>query len=436
VKSAALFFRPVDNIQLVAFRAVYGFFLLAEAWGAIITGWVQRVFVEPKFTFPFMAFDFLQPLEGNGMIAYYLVMGLFALLVMLGWYYRQAIIAYSLLWAGVYFMQKSSYNNHYYLMLLFNFLFCLVQANSSLSLDVKRKRLEPSDYCPQWNVWIFKAMILLVYFYSAVAKMYPAWVNAVPVKIWFTNKADYFLLGPLLQEEAFQYFVAWGGIAFDLLIGPALLWRKTRTYAFIASLFFHLFNSIVFQVGVFPYLGISFALFFFEPSLLRKRLKLPTIPELKTGVQWTSRRKGIAVLLSAFLLLQILLPLRHWYFPGDVNWTEEGHRLSWHMMLRVKRGTVQLKLVDHVSDRTEWIPLNEHLSPKQARLIATRPDLLWQFIQYLKDYYREKGRSNFSIYAEGAVSLNDAPVRALYDPGYDLVKAEWSAFKTSEWVLK
>src|SRR5690606_29332947 len=117
---------------------------------------------------------------------------------------------------------------------------------------------------------LFKGMILIVYVYSAVAKMYPDWLNAIPIKLWFSSKVDYWLIGPLLTEEWFQYLVAWGGIGFDLLIGPALLWKKTRKVAFVLSIFFHLFNSFIFQVGVFPYLGIAFALFFFDPTTIRK----------------------------------------------------------------------------------------------------------------------------------------------------------------------
>jgi hypothetical protein len=41
-------------------------------------------------------------------------------------------------------------------------------------------------------------------------------------------------------------------------------------------------------------------------------------------------------LLAAWLVLQIVLPLRHLMIPGEVSWTEEGHRFSWHMKLRDK----------------------------------------------------------------------------------------------------
>ena len=35
-----------------------------------------------------------------------------------------------------------------------------------------------------------------------------------------------------------------------------------------------------------------------------------------------------------FFALQLLVPLRHFLYPGDVFWTQEGYRFSWQMYLR------------------------------------------------------------------------------------------------------
>lgn len=433
---AKLFFKPVDNAQLILFRIIYGALITIEAWGAIATGWVRRTLIEPQFTFNFIDFPFLQPLEGNGMIYYFLLMGCFGLMVSLGFRFRLAIISYSIMWAGVYFMQKTSYNNHYYLMLLFNFIFCFLPANRYKSIDVKLRPHIHQLYCPIWCVWLFKAMILIVYFYSAIAKMYPAWINAIPIKLWFTHKADYWLVGPLLTKEWFQYLIAWGGIAFDLLIGPALLWRKTRKVAFIVSIIFHLFNSIIFQVGVFPYLGISFALFFFKPEQIR-RWFFPSKPKFNAA-KFDSIKKNmfVPIVLALFFVLQLLLPLRHHLFEGNVNWTEEGHRLSWRMMLRSKSGYIDLVVVDNSNNKRTQLNLTNYLSNKQIRKMAIRPDMLWQFVQRLKEDYTKQGKSDISIYAQSQVSLNGSAYKPLYDERFDLAKAEWKPWRTADWLVK
>lgn len=135
----AFLFKRIDNSQLILFRMIFGFLLACEAWGAIATGWVRKVLIEPKMNFPFFDLDFLHPLPGNGMIYYFALMGVFGVLIMLGLKYRMAMIGYAIMWSGVYFMQKTSYNNHYYLMVLLTWLFCFIPANRSHSIDVKLK---------------------------------------------------------------------------------------------------------------------------------------------------------------------------------------------------------------------------------------------------------------------------------------------------------
>ena len=429
--------RPVDNSPLILFRIIFGLLLFLEAWGAIATGWVRRAFIDPTYTFSFIDFSWLQPLPGYGMYIYYIIMGLAGLMVMVGYYYRLGIGIYTLMWAGVYFMQKTNYNNHYYLLMLICFLMCLVPAHHFASYDSKRDPKIKNTTCPQWCIWMFALQITIVYIYASIAKMYPAWLEAKPIGIWFTAKKNYFLVGPLLTKEWFQYFVAYGGIAFDLLIAPALMWKKTRKYAFAISIFFHLFNSAIFQVGVFPYMGIAFGVFFFKPEVIRKiffKRKPSLVGEIiKPSPSATNRL--IIYSLSLYFVIQLLLPLRHHLFAGDVNWTEEGHRLSWHMMLRVKSGYVNFNIKDAHSNQEWKVKPRDYLTSKQKAVIATRPDMCWQFVQILKEDFKSKGYPDIEIYAEGKVSLNGSNYQELYDPTKDLAKAEWETFKSSSWLL-
>ena len=80
-------FKQVDNSALVLFRIFWGFLLMAEGWGAILTGWVHRVFVEPSFTFTWYGFKWTNVLLGEFMYLPYLLLGLFGLFIMLGYRY-------------------------------------------------------------------------------------------------------------------------------------------------------------------------------------------------------------------------------------------------------------------------------------------------------------------------------------------------------------
>ena len=84
-------FTQVDNSALILFRILFGALLAIEAFGAIVTGWVKKVFIDPQFTFNFIGFEFLQPLPGNGMLWYYGIMGIFGLFVLVGFKYRLSI---------------------------------------------------------------------------------------------------------------------------------------------------------------------------------------------------------------------------------------------------------------------------------------------------------------------------------------------------------
>ncbi len=432
------FFRPVDNSPLILFRIIFGLLLFLEAWGAIATGWVKRAFIIPDHTFPFIDFSWLEPLPGYGMYAYYIVMGLAGLMVMFGFYYRWGMGIYAIMWAGVYLMQKTNYNNHYYLLMLLNFMMWMVPAHRYASFDAKRDPDVKSLTCPQWSLWFFAGTMAIVYFYASVAKMYPEWIEAKPIGIWFRAKQHYWLIGPLLLVPWFQTFVAWGGVLYDLFIGPGLIWKKTRKYAFMASIGFHLFNSAVFQVGIFPYLGIAIGVFFFEPEVVRRIFfkKKPSLVGKEVDPYMYPIQNWKFYLFATYLSIHFLLPLRHWLYPGDVNWTEEGHRLAWHMMLRVKSGYVKFNVKDNVTGE-EWIVKpQEYLTPKQSRSIASRPDMLWQFVQILKEDLKQKGHEDISVYADGKVSLNGSPYATLYDPEYDLAKAEWHRFKPAEWLIR
>jgi hypothetical protein len=75
------------------------------------------------------------------------------------------------------------------------------------------------------------------------------------------------------------------------------------------------------------------------------------------------------------------------------------------------------------------------LTSKQADRIATRPDMIWQFVQRLKREYRERGIDPVEIHVVSRVSLNGRPRQPLIDPDYDMAKAEWHYFSHDEWVL-
>lgn len=427
-----IFFKAIDNSPLIVFRIFFGFLVACESFGAIITGWVKRVLIDPEFTFSFIGFEWLQPLPGFGMYFYFALMGFFGLAIMLGYRYRIAIIAYTLLWAGAYFMQKSSYNNHYYLLLLISFLMIFLPANKYASLDVKQNRVSEEKTMPYWINLLFIVQVAVVYFYASIAKFYPDWLDGTFTKNLLAGTTSKPLFLELFSQKWFYLFIAYAGILFDLLIVPFLLFKKTRTLALIASVIFHIFNSITLQIGIFPFFALTFALFFYEPEtirrlFLRKKSKL----EDENLSQNFYGKRIVYFLMIPYLIIQIALPLRHHFIEGDVLWTEEGHRLSWRMMLRERNGYITIQIKDLKTGSVSIYNYRKNLTDKQAQNLVTKPDFIWQYCQRIKEEYKGKP---IAIYIDCKNSINRKEYKTLIDPKCDMAKAKWSHFKHNKWI--
>ncbi|KAA3621842.1 MAG: hypothetical protein DWP94_09620, partial [Flavobacterium sp.] len=408
-----ILFRHIDNTGLVLWRVVFGLLITIEAFGAIATGWVKRTLVEPEFTFNFIGFDFLQPLPGNGMYFYFAVMGVFGLCVMLGYKYRFSMAAYALMWTAVYLMQKTSYNNHYYLMMLLCWIMVFLPANRWFSLDARQNRGFKSPSMPQWVKITVILQVGIVYTYAAIAKLYPDWLDATVAQYFMSGKKHYWLIGDLLQQNWVHWCIAYVGILFDLLIVPLLLWKRTRVVAFWISVFFHLFNSIVFQIGIFPYMSMAFAFFFFSSETLQKWFLRKRKVVYTEGQVIVPKYKPILLsVLSVYFIVQLSLPLRHWFFEDDVLWTEEAHRLSWRMMLRSKRGLLTVWIEDKTTGERERYGFSSMLSAKQNRNVRNKPDLLWQLAQRIKKIEAEKGR-DVAVFMDVKVKVNDGEFHRL-----------------------
>ncbi len=424
----------VDNSALIVFRVIFGFLITLEAWGAIATGWIRRTLMEGDFTFNFIGLDFLQPLPGNGMLYYYGVMGLFGVLIMLGFKYRLSTVAYGLMWASVYLMQKSSYNNHYYLLMLLLGIMAILPANRYFSIDAWRNPNLKSISMPRWVYIVIIAQLWIVYTYASVAKFYPDWLDASVPGLLMRSRADYWLVGDILQQKWAHYCIAYMGILYDGLIIPALLWRRTRKFAFFISIFFHLFNSIIFQIGIFPYLSLAFILFFFPPKTIQ-RIFLKK-KEFYTGneIILPRYRKPVLILFTVYFAFQIGLPLRHWFIKDNVLWTEEGHRLSWRMMLRSKSSRIHFTVDNKTTGKRIIIPYKDMLSRKQGRAIGSKPDMIWQFCQRLRKQYEDKGE-DIAIYVNSRVRVNNHEWETLIDPDVDMAHAKWDYFGHNEWLM-
>ena len=150
-----------------------------------------------------------------------------------------------------------------------------------------------------------------------------------------------------------------------------------------------------------------------------------SIPKLKTP---------LIIGFSIYFIIQIGLPLRHHFIEDNVLRTEEGHRLSWRMMLRIKSGQISYWVENKDSGKRTHIDLNKYLSTKQKRSASTKPDIMWQFAQLLKQDFKNKGQ-DVAVYINCKVSVNGKPYKTLINPDIDIANVEWDVFNHSNWIL-
>ena len=428
-----IFFKAIDNSPLIVFRIFFGFLVACESFGAILTGWVKRVLIDPQVTFSFIGFEWLKPLPGFGMYFYFIAMGVFGLAIMLGYRYRIAIISYTILWAGVYFMQKTAYNNHYYLLLLISFLMIFLPSNSYASLDVRQNRIKEENTMPYWISLLFIIQVAIVYVFASIAKFYPDWLDGTFTRNLLADSTNVITLKKLFLQKWFYLFIAYMGIIFDLLIVPLLLFKKTRMLALLASLTFHLFNAIFLEIGIFPFFALTFVLFFYEPETIRSVfLRRKTSIETDNGHSNYYGKKIVYFLIIPYLIIQLLLPLRHHFIEGDVLWTEEGHRLSWRMMLRERNGFIHIRIKDLKTGEESLYDYRKNLTDKQIQNLATKPDFIWQYCQYITKEFKGK---DIAIFINCKNSINRKEYKTLIDPKFDMAKAKWDYFRHNEWLL-
>ena len=104
-------------------------------------------------------------------------------------------------------------------------------------------------------------------------------------------------------------------------------------------------------------------------------------------------------------------------------------------MLRYKTGNLTYQITSTDSDSTWTVKPNEFLTSRQSRAIVGKPDMIWQFAQYLDNHYQEIGVGDVEVRALAYIRLNKQPVVRLIDGQVDLSEVRWESLKHSDWIL-
>ncbi len=429
--------RPVVDASLAVFRIAFG---LAVAWYAVrslLSGAVSFHYINPPMHFSYYGFDWVRPWPGAGMYFHFIVMAAAAICFAAGLVYRLSAVLVFLTFTFVFLCERSLYNNHYYLMSLLAFLSMFLPLHRRWSIDAMGSPEVARTQAPAWTVWLLRFQLGIVYFYGGLAKLNADWLQGQPMRMWLEKLSEYPVLGTYFTEEwAVQIFV-WGGLLIDLLAVPLLLWRRSRPYIFVLLILFHVMNSTLFHIGVFPWLMIAATTIFFAPDWPVRLFRLKSLPTecaAPREVRWTTGMKLRAALLAVYVLLQLLLPFRHHFYQGPASWTEQGHYFSWRMMLRHKQAAVRFYARNTENGRERIVDLRPYITPVQLGKMVRDPNHILQFAHFLADEFREKGLGDTEIRVKALSSLNGRRPQVFIDPDVDLVQQQMG-WGHCDWIM-
>jgi vitamin K-dependent gamma-carboxylase len=437
-RPAATLREPVDAAALGAFRIAFGAIMLVEIVRFFAHGWIRRHYLEPAFLFTYPGFGWIVPWEGAGLYAHFAVTGLFAAMVALGLYYRIAIVGLSLGFAYAFLLDQASYLNQYYLALCVALILCLLPAERAFSLDARRTRVAP--VAPRWSVLALRAQFELMLLHAGLVKLNEDWLRGQPLGLWLAERSELPILGPWLALPGLAVVASYGVVLLHLIGAPLLLLRRTRLPMFVLYVGFHLANAVLFSIGMFSWLTLAGTLMFFDPDWPRavwRRLggegDRPPLTAVRDGRD--RPRPATLALLAAFLVVQLLLPLRWLLYPGKVAWTRQGEWFSWRMKLDDSRASARFVVTAPGSGGRWEVNPRDYLSPRQTEMMAARPDLILQFAHFLaRTWTAREGIADAEVRAVVLCSLNGRRLALLIDPARDLARVA----KTSthrDWIL-
>ena len=495
---AAAAFAPADGAGLAVWRATVGGGLAYWAAKLLVDRgdgrtWAEAFWVDPPLHFKYAGFSWVHaPPEPYTSM---LVVGvlLTGLALAAGLFTRVSAVLCAAGFSWLVLIDKTTYQNHYYLLVLVAWAAVLMPLGAACSLD--NRRLGRADRAvPRWAVWLVRFQIGVPYFFGGLAKLEAGWLSGEPMANMLREQhdlADTWLAplvtvlpdgphGDLFPTVALGF--ALGGLLMDLLIVPALLWRRTRLPAYLAAVAFHLTNATLFTIGVFPWFMIAATLIFFPPDWPR-RAAAAVLPRFagRPGVApytppGARGRAAALTLLAVYVSAQCLVPLRHLLYAGNANWTEAGHLYSWHMKLRGKRAGVRLT-AEFDDGTVAPVDLRAYLSIYQSMKFGGDPDLVRQLAVRVRrdplvvrsrtvrrpdggtvvrlvahppdwvdpaappppgvtvEALRAAAREPVAVRATALCCYNERKPQLLIDPTVDLSTAAMPAFGAPDWVL-
>ncbi len=157
--------------------------------------------------------------------------------------------------------------------------------------------------------------------------------------------------------------------------------------------------------------------------------KTVNIVEPRKGSRW------IPVFVTIYILLQLVIPLRHVLYKRDLEWTHEGSNFAWRMMADHHETNGSITIEDPSKGDIYLHSADKFLSKRQL-VMVNNPYTLLQYVHFLERYLEQEAMiPNPIIKVDIQVSVNGKPFRAMFDPTCNLSEADYSPFRDLKWVF-
>jgi hypothetical protein len=397
--------------SLAAFRILFGTVMAVAMLRFLANGWVDELFLKPKFHFPYPGLEWIRPWPGFWMHAHVVIVAVCAAGIAAGFCYRVCAILFFAGFTWLELIDRTTYLNHYYLVSLVAGILACLPAHRLWSVDVLLRPSLRRETIPAWMIHLLRFQFGLVYVFAGIAKLNPDWLlKAQPLRLWLAARSDLPWVGPWLEQPWVAFAAAWTGALYDLGVPFLLLHRRTRPFAFAAVMVFHLATGVLFpSIGMFPWIMVAGSTLFFPPGW-------PSGDWRGTVPFALPRPFSGRALFALYALWQIAVPLRGLFTTGSSTWTGEGFNWAWKVMIVEKTGTASFFARDPASGRRWRVDVREELTPRQATLMAQDPHLIQQFARHLAAQLRGRGQGDVEIQVEAFASLNGRPSQPVFDP--------------------
>lgn len=434
--------KPVYSASLATFRILFGLMILASMIRFFTKGWIEELYIKPVFFFKYYGFEWVHN-WGPYTYLLFIICAVSALTFALGYRYRLSAIVLFCSFTYIELLDKTNYLNHYYFVSLALFLMIWLPAHCNCSVDCRRNPALKRRMVPLWTVASIRLLLGIVYVYAGLAKLNTDWLlEAMPLRLWLPAQNDLPLLGSLLSQTWVAYAFSWFGAVYDLSIPFLLLYRTTRPWAYATVIVFHVATSILFPIGMFPYVMILATLIFFPSATtdavwMRIQRWIPGIPLATDQSVYTFKRmhsRLLAGLFIPFFLFQLLFPWRYLLYRDELFWTEEGFRFSWRVMLMEKLGYAQFIIEDSKTGKRTVVNNDLFLTDNQEKMMSTQPDFILQYAHMLAQHYKTEGWYEPKVFATIYVSLNGRRSTLYVNPSTDLSQ-EKDKFAHKKWII-